>query len=359
MSKEEVFTVPPYQIVKATALIEMTTSSKETTTTEGEHKVVTTTNVRPDIYINPEDERELFIIRKPDDLNNTSSYNMVSEAASLTVTYENDTKEGKTYCPKYEVAFYMTLPATYKFISTFMPLVFVVLLAVLNVMNGEGEGPNVENSIALCLTVVFILPQLSPPGRGDLTKGVMSYLFSNNNSIFLLISGLFCTSMAHPKFFDEYRALNETRADAYIAFFDTDGNGSYGHAEFFGLIGMISLATSLLIPLVNYFRYLIVLHTIQNSADVISFQTKKPRKAFCTADDFEKWEISEGAKVKDETEPSLDAESIQRLTKMCTVPDVPVEPKCIWQKVLGKNKIILTCGPSHKKPLKEKSTEKQ
>lgn len=61
---------------------------------------------------------------------------------------------------RYEVGFYLETPATYKFISTFMPLVFVVLLALLNVLNGEGEGPDIENSIALCLAVVFILPEL-------------------------------------------------------------------------------------------------------------------------------------------------------------------------------------------------------
>ena len=353
MAKEEIFTVPPYQIVKATALIELTTSSKETKNTatdpQGGVTTTTTTNVRPDLYINPEDERELFIIRNPDDLNNTSSYNMVTQAASLTVTYENNEGKGKTYCPKYEVAFYMTLPATYKFISTFMPLVFVALLAILNVMNGEGEGPDVENSIALCLTVVFILPQLSPPGRGDLTKGVMSYLFSNNTSIFLLIVGLGCTSMAHPRFFDTYRALNSTGADAYIAFFDTDGNGAYGYGELFGLIGIISLATSLLIPLVNYFRYLSVLHRIQNSGFVTGKEGES-RAAFCKDDSFEHWEIKT-APTTDGAKPSLSPESITHLSKMRTVPGVPetLDADSIWRKVPGDKIILLTCGPSHEK----------
>eukprot|EP00729_Bicosta_minor_P010057 gene10057-8209_t len=79
MQKEPVFTVPPYEIFRATALVELTTSSKETVK---DGKSITT-NIRPDVYVNPEDERELFIIRKKDELNNTNSYNLVSKAAQL------------------------------------------------------------------------------------------------------------------------------------------------------------------------------------------------------------------------------------------------------------------------------------
>ena len=115
MAKKPIFTVPPYEILKVTALIELTTSSKET---PADGKSVTT-NVRPDIYINPKDERELFLIREKAELNNTTNYNLVTEAASVEVTYEQD----KQYCPKYKVGFYLETPATYKFIATFMPLV--------------------------------------------------------------------------------------------------------------------------------------------------------------------------------------------------------------------------------------------
>eukprot|EP00729_Bicosta_minor_P010058 gene10058-8210_t len=289
------------------------------------------------------------------------------------------------YCPKYKVAFYLETPATYKFIATFMPLLFVVLLAVLNVMNGQGEGPEVENSIALCLTcvmltacpinvlgfidskVVFILPELRPPGRGDTSKGLASYMFSNNASIFLLFIGLCFTSFAHPKFYDEARAEDADAAEAYIAFFDTDGDGKYGYAEFIGMIGIICLVVSLFIPAANFIRY-------------------KMDKSFT------KWDIE--SKASDETvkqEPMLDVDSVSNLNKMCAVSAlkdgeldktdagdesesikekrfkeagrsssfqkvnyIVDEKKTVWvckeekpkKGKLGKK--ILTCGPSHK-----------
>ena len=50
----------------------------------------------------------------------------------------------------------------FQLISTFLPLLLVAVLATLNVLNaGDGDGgPDLENSIAISLTVVFVLPGL-------------------------------------------------------------------------------------------------------------------------------------------------------------------------------------------------------
>ena len=49
-------------------------------------------------------------------------------------------------------------------ITTFAPLLFVALLSIINVANADGEGPALDNSIALCLTIVFVLPGLQVQG---------------------------------------------------------------------------------------------------------------------------------------------------------------------------------------------------
>ena len=68
------------------------------------------------------------------------------------------------YCPKYEVSFFIEKPALGHMITTFAPLLFVALLSIINVANADGEGPALDNSIALCLTIVFVLPGLQVQG---------------------------------------------------------------------------------------------------------------------------------------------------------------------------------------------------
>ena len=47
-----------------------------------------TCEVRPDIFINWKDERELFITRKAADINNTDSYEMICDAPRVKVMYD-------------------------------------------------------------------------------------------------------------------------------------------------------------------------------------------------------------------------------------------------------------------------------
>lgn len=62
--------------------------------------------------------------------------------------------------PKYQITFYVEQSPLYALTATFLPLFAVGWLAILNVLSGEGEGPELENSIAIVLTMVFILPNL-------------------------------------------------------------------------------------------------------------------------------------------------------------------------------------------------------
>ena len=100
--------------------------------------------VRPDLHVNIEDERELVLVRSRKELNATMSFNMVTEAPHVRVEYDKK----KHYAPKYEVTFYMERPVVYQLAATFVPLMFVVYLAAMNVLNGNIDGPDLGNSIS-------------------------------------------------------------------------------------------------------------------------------------------------------------------------------------------------------------------
>ena len=114
--------------------------------------------IRPDLHVNMDDERELVLVRSRKELNGTTSYNMVTEAPHVRVVYDKK----KRYAPAYEVTFYMERPVAEQLTATFVPLMFVVYLATMNVLNGSIDGPDLGNSIAICLTLVFVLPNLRP-----------------------------------------------------------------------------------------------------------------------------------------------------------------------------------------------------
>ena len=97
-----------YQIYEVEGLIELQTSShsyEETAEFGGFNptKVTKTCEVRPNIFINPKDERELFVTRKAADINQTDSYEMIVNAPRVRIEYDKK----KEYCPKYKVTWYV------------------------------------------------------------------------------------------------------------------------------------------------------------------------------------------------------------------------------------------------------------
>ena len=92
-----------YAIYKCSALVEMQTSS---ITHDGEEKddgFEHVSEVRPNIYVNKMDERELFVVRKWQELNQMDQYDLITEAPRIEVEFETKAM----YCPKYTVSFYM------------------------------------------------------------------------------------------------------------------------------------------------------------------------------------------------------------------------------------------------------------
>jgi hypothetical protein len=63
--------------------------------------------IRPNIMFNPNEERELFVIRKGNELDKLGGYNLVTLSPRIIAYY--DAK--KEYCPKYEVLFYAEVRA--------------------------------------------------------------------------------------------------------------------------------------------------------------------------------------------------------------------------------------------------------
>jgi len=242
-------------------------------------------------------------------------------------------------------------PPGSQIVTTFAPLLFTALLACLNVVNAEGAGPALDNSIALCLTIVFVLPNLRVVGRGHvavhptdkcswLTYIFEEYLLCNNAIVFFFFLGLGFTSVAHPFFFDESSEFIDENPDArgYAALtgwykhINTEHNVTdekligvqLGYAERFGLLGMLSFLVAHIIPVVNYIRYLRFKRKIVNSAEVKlgahgaevkgnGAEGTDERLAFAKDKSFDQWEMNDN--VLGATETLADKVAKQKATK--------------------------------------------
>ena len=83
-----------YELYEFTALIEMSSSFAAF---ENEDKEMKGYEIRPDIMFNPADERELFVVRKGEELDKLGDYSLVTTVPRIVASY--DGKKG--YCPKY------------------------------------------------------------------------------------------------------------------------------------------------------------------------------------------------------------------------------------------------------------------
>jgi hypothetical protein len=202
------------KVYECSALIELTTSTMVyVDKTDGKKYA---SEMRPNLYVDTHDERTLLLVRDKDELNRTDSFDMITPAPRVEMAYDRK----KQYCPKYKVTFFVETPFSYTFIATFMPIVTIVLLGIGNVLNGEGEGPALDNSIAIILTLVFLLPSLKPEGRGDVNDNWIDWILSNNLCIVLLFLGLLCTSIRLPRWYADTRIENAENniTDPYIAY---------------------------------------------------------------------------------------------------------------------------------------------
>ena len=193
MQKNLLFALAPFEVYEFKCLIELSTNTK---TMNGKSY-----QVRPNIMLSERDERELFIVRKQNELDAVDTYTIVTEAPRIRAIY--DCK--KEYCPKYEVTFYLEQPMHFKLVTIYLPLLLIATLATLNIYNGMGVdvgGADLENSIAIALTLVFILPGLAPTG----TDTVHGKGFGRNDfAIMLLFGGILIGSILHPSLAVPYK----------------------------------------------------------------------------------------------------------------------------------------------------------
>lgn len=244
------------------------------------------------------------------------------------------------------------------------------------VLNAEGYGPALDNSIAIAFTLVLVLPELRPAGRGDTEEGVLAYLLSNNLAVVILFCGLLLTSLRFPRFFhdDALLYVNET----YVPFF----NSRWEWAEAFGVGGLLLIWMSMLIPLGNYFRYSAFKRRIRatsmvHKTGIADEKTgaRKPwdpndgtptRKAFCKDETYVKWDVA-SYKKSDQKDTHFDLMSTSQMPNMvpvndqCFIDHNTAGPGHMWTlfnrdelekaKKKGKDKLpkkyVLVAGPTH------------
>ena len=255
MKKSYVYDMPPYQIVRFTVGVELGTITFQDTHPNGEKGNYT---CRPDLMVNEKLNNFVFTKSQPSSksngkgedmnaMNDMDSYFLVTPVPHVQLKYNK--YRGCTQ--SYEIEYYCTGSFRHKFVATLFPLIYVATLTTISVFNPDDEwgGPNLENSIGLALTVVFILPELRPAG-GD-------HDFSANDvSIMLLFLGHIMAGIAHPN-------LDDPANPGFIA----SGFNSTFAPETYGWIGMAGIVcvwiATLIIPLYNGLRYFWILHKIK------------------------------------------------------------------------------------------------
>eukprot|EP00039_Didymoeca_costata_P006015 m.86775 g.86775 ORF g.86775 m.86775 type:complete len:486 (+) comp13071_c0_seq4:135-1592(+) len=214
----------PYNVYEVRAIIELSTSS------------VKEYQLRPNILLNTHDERCLVEIRDMSELGcRLWNSSIITPAPRVKVIYEKK----KRYSPKYVVSFFLEEPSTANMIRTIFP---IVLIAILSTLNYQAGG-NLENSISISFTLVFLLPQMQPtiramnifyPADGTIYKSYdfFRYISANDILIMTLFTGLVLAS------------LNVQLPFTFL-----------GPVQDTSLIGVIMLWMSLLIPIRNFFKY--------------------------------------------------------------------------------------------------------
>ena len=152
MNKEPVFLNFPFQVYKLKAMIELSSASFRNDN-NGEFQL------RPNLMVSTKDERSLVSVRKLKELDvHLRTLSLIFPELQVSLKYETD----KSYSPKYELCFYVEDPWGAKVIRSVLPIFLVAALSTLNVINKTLDNANLENSIAISLTLVFLLPELKP-----------------------------------------------------------------------------------------------------------------------------------------------------------------------------------------------------
>ena len=148
----------PFHVVSASCLIELTSF---TGYLDGTGEAF---ECRPNLLGHTKDLRNLVSVRDwcSEALDEMRSWNVVN--SSPCVEYVIDGKHGKGYyCPKVRVTFYLRRAWIQPFIESLMPVIFSNIAMSLMIMRKSqiDLGERLGNVVAIGLTVVFVVPQLS------------------------------------------------------------------------------------------------------------------------------------------------------------------------------------------------------
>eukprot|EP00948_MAST-09A_sp_MAST-9A-sp1_P002058 g2058.t1 len=136
---------------------------------------------------------ELVSVRDANEsvVNRTIHYIFLTPYPSFSLVHEAK-KNG--YCPKLKIKFFMKEPMSTRLVSTYLPLVLIIMLSILNMLIKQSYTESLSNMIGLAISVVFLLPVLYPTGMR--TSGIT--LSPSLIVVFLFLS--FTFSFIHPAF---------------------------------------------------------------------------------------------------------------------------------------------------------------
>jgi len=260
----------PFQIYKVSVLVEL--SSRTETTPSGEE-----CEVRPDLWLDIEDERSLVVVRDESKMDDLDTMRRFFKSPMVEMTY--DTK--KKYTPKYEVTFYLERRAQHKMYSLIMPLVLIAALTTFNVLMGaDGPGPGLDNSISLALTMVFLMEGIeSGPTLSD--DDTPWYAMTDELFIIFMFLGQTLAAVIAPGAFlegESYSLFNHyIDKDSNFTETDDEWNLPYKACNF---IGVAMVWMSICFPLFNIRQRNALLKQCHGSGGVIeySYNAKVPVK---------------------------------------------------------------------------------
>lgn len=333
-----IFGVAPFEVSEATVKIEMCEGSMRDPgggdepppaadaeeSSNGSHKKKKKMEkgsvrvVRPDLLINPDDERDFLRIMNPDEMRGTPMYRTLTQSPYVEIIY--DRRRGA--CAKYVLKFYIERPPK-SWIDRIMPMVLIAALITLNVMMGDEAGADLENTIAIALTAVFVLPALVDGEEDNIHVGYKELW--KTGPVYLLFIGMILSAFCHQP---DYMFFGKSFGQSVGAADAAGVNNAGGHDSGSGFeynpevsddvsgapltitqkisivswTGVILVWLSIVPLLFNVLRYAKVKWALKKTGKMALDNAKETRKAFRNStkgeSPYEKWDITDDSAAK-------------------------------------------------------------
>ena len=122
--------------------------------------------LRPSLLCHCKDLRNLVSVRDYNDLtklDEMKKWEVMNTSPTVEYVADGDGVPGTKpfYTPKVKVTFYLYRDATQPFLETLMPILFAIFTNTLNIVWADDFNEFLGNELAIGLTLVFLIPQLS------------------------------------------------------------------------------------------------------------------------------------------------------------------------------------------------------